>query len=60
MPGSGPEGRISIDDVQTYVRAALAGMSEGGGSRGPAHAAPLPDFTKWGEVVRRSGATADQ
>jgi pyruvate dehydrogenase E2 component (dihydrolipoamide acetyltransferase) len=53
VPGSGTDGRISIDDVQSYVRAALAGMSEGGGSRGPAHAAPLPDFSKWGEVERK-------
>jgi pyruvate dehydrogenase E2 component (dihydrolipoamide acetyltransferase) len=48
VSGSGPGGRISNDDVQAFVRSALAG---GGG---PA-AAPtaLPDFTKWGEVERK-------
>ena len=48
VPGSGPEGRISVEDVQAFVRNALA---TGGGSA----AAPgaLPDFTKWGEVERK-------
>lgn len=46
--GSGPGGRISIEDVQSYVRGAL---SSGGGGGVPA--APLPDFTKWGEVERK-------
>src|SRR5919108_1397759 len=44
VPGSGPEGRISIEDVQAFVRAALAG----GGGAAPAGAVPagaaLPDF----------------
>ncbi len=48
VSGSGPGGRISADDVQGYVRAAL---SSGGGGGVPA--APLPDFTKWGEVERK-------
>jgi len=49
VPGSGPGGRISTDDVQAFVRGALAG----GGA--PATAAPgaLPDFTKWGEIERK-------
>ena len=53
VPGSGPEGRISTEDVQAFVRSALAGVSEGavGGSAAPR--APLPDFTKWGEVDRK-------
>jgi len=46
--GSGPGGRISVEDVQAYVRGAL---SSGGGGGVPA--APLPDFTKWGEVERK-------
>ena len=36
-----------MEDVQSYVRGAL---SSGGGG---APAAPLPDFTKWGEVERK-------
>jgi len=51
VAGSGPEGRISIEDVQIYVKNALSGARTGGGA--PAAAAPLPDFTKWGEVERK-------
>jgi pyruvate dehydrogenase E2 component (dihydrolipoamide acetyltransferase) len=57
VPGSGPQGRISTDDVQAYVRSAMADMTgSGGGTGAPASArgaAKLPDFTKWGEVERK-------
>ena len=46
--GSGPDGRISSEDVQAYVRAALSG-----GAGGAAPAVPLPDFSRWGEVERK-------
>jgi pyruvate dehydrogenase E2 component (dihydrolipoamide acetyltransferase) len=47
VPGSGPAGRISTDDVQAFVREAMAGGS-------PASApSALPDFAKWGEVERK-------
>jgi pyruvate dehydrogenase E2 component (dihydrolipoamide acetyltransferase) len=49
VPGSGPAGRISADDVQAFVRNALSG---GGGAA--AVSAALPDFAKWGEVERKS------
>jgi pyruvate dehydrogenase E2 component (dihydrolipoamide acetyltransferase) len=47
VSGSGPAGRISADDVQAFVRTALAG--------GVPASAPsaLPDFSKWGEVERK-------
>ena len=48
VTGTGTGGRLSADDVQAFVRGALAG---GGGSG--ASAAPLPDFSKWGEVERK-------
>lgn len=48
VSGSGPGGRISVDDVQAYVRSAI---STGGGGGVPA--TPLPDFSKWGEVERK-------
>src|SRR5690606_14872814 len=48
VPGSGPEGRISADDVQAFVRAAMAG----GGAEAAA-APPLPDFTRWGPGERK-------
>jgi pyruvate dehydrogenase E2 component (dihydrolipoamide acetyltransferase) len=45
VQGSGPGGRISEEDVKTFVRARPA--------RGGAEALPLPDLTKWGEVERK-------
>ena len=55
VTGSGEAGRISVDDLQAYVKgvmtsAASVGEAVGGAARpGPA----LPDFTKWGEVERK-------
>jgi pyruvate dehydrogenase E2 component (dihydrolipoamide acetyltransferase) len=46
--GSGPGGRINPEDVQSFVRSALAGA--GGGV---AASVPLPDLSKWGEIERR-------
>jgi pyruvate dehydrogenase E2 component (dihydrolipoamide acetyltransferase) len=53
--GTGPAGRITVDDVQGFVRQALAG---GGGASAPATSPaaaqqPLPDFSKWGDVERK-------
>lgn len=51
VPGSGPGGRISVDDVKSFSRAQSAGLT-----RGPARAAqpPLPDFARFGEVERQA------
>jgi len=51
--GSGPEGRISMDDVKAHVKQA---MQQGpGGSGAPVAGQPkLPDFSKWGEIKRES------
>lgn len=52
VSGSGAGGRISTEDIQNYVKAALSGASSGAAApRGAAVA--LPDFTKWGEVERK-------
>lgn len=50
VPGSGPGGRISVDDVKSFARAQSAGLV-----RGPARAAqpPLPDFARFGDVERQ-------
>jgi pyruvate dehydrogenase E2 component (dihydrolipoamide acetyltransferase) len=48
VQGSGPEGRVSSEDVQAFVRSALSAPQGATGK-----AAPLPDFTKWGEVERK-------
>ncbi|HET7219278.1 MAG TPA: 2-oxo acid dehydrogenase subunit E2 [Vicinamibacterales bacterium] len=50
VTGSGPSGRISYEDVQTFVKSALSG---GGGMGAAAPARALPDFSKWGEVERK-------
>ncbi len=50
MQGSGPGGRISMDDVTAYARRLLAG---GAGRPAAAPAAALPDFSKWGAIERK-------
>ncbi len=50
VAGSGPAGRISADDVQAYVRNAMAG---GGTGAAAGASIQLPDFSRWGEVERR-------
>ena len=55
VPGSGPGGRISAEDVKSYVRGlslAAPPPSPIRGGEGGVVAPPLPDFTKWGQVVR--------
>ena len=52
VTATGPGGRISVDDVQAFVRNVMGG----GGTGAPAGVpggAPLPDFSKWGEVERK-------
>ena len=51
IQGSGPGGRISMDDVTAYARRLLSGA---GVARSPAAAADaLPDFSKWGAIERK-------
>jgi len=50
VPGSGPAGRISQDDVTAFVKKAMTG---GGRGAGPARQAPLPDFSKFGATEVR-------
>ncbi len=45
--GSGPAGRVSIDDVKSHAR-----RMPGGGPRAAVRKA-LPDFRKWGEIERK-------
>jgi pyruvate dehydrogenase E2 component (dihydrolipoamide acetyltransferase) len=49
--GSGPHGRISIDDVKAQAKRLVAGGG-GGGSDAMVAGEALPDFTRWGEVER--------
>jgi pyruvate dehydrogenase E2 component (dihydrolipoamide acetyltransferase) len=50
VSGSGPAERISADDVKAHAKKLIAGS--GSGPRGVA-AAPLPDFSRWGEIERK-------
>ncbi|HXV43553.1 MAG TPA: 2-oxo acid dehydrogenase subunit E2, partial [Anaerolineae bacterium] len=52
VPGSGPDGRISMADVKNYAR--RRNLAEIMAPTGQIAAAPLPDFSKWGEVEREA------
>lgn len=55
VPGSGPAGRISEDDVKAYAKTLLVSMSQGGGFTATHLRQPkLPDFGKWGKIERVS------
>lgn len=65
VPGSGPAGRISVEDVKAYSRTQSAGAQPAptapavaaapSVAAGPVTAAqPLPDFSKWGQVEREA------
>jgi pyruvate dehydrogenase E2 component (dihydrolipoamide acetyltransferase) len=53
--GSGPDGRISQEDVKEHARRILSsvGTTLARGSSEPATSVPLPDFEKWGPIERQ-------
>jgi pyruvate dehydrogenase E2 component (dihydrolipoyllysine-residue acetyltransferase) len=58
VPGSGPGGRISIDDVKEFARRVMNSFGSAGQAAAASGAAalqvrPLPDFSKWGESERK-------
>ena len=60
VQGSGPDGRISEEDVKEHARRILSSLpSLGGGAAASSAAvavrpaAPLPDFSRWGEIERQ-------
>jgi pyruvate dehydrogenase E2 component (dihydrolipoamide acetyltransferase) len=61
VKGSGPKGRITQEDVQAFVKAAMSGgagsaaTASSGGSLGGLNLIPWPkvDFTKFGEIERQ-------
>jgi pyruvate dehydrogenase E2 component (dihydrolipoamide acetyltransferase) len=58
VTGTGPNGRITEEDVKTFARQILSSL--GGGALAPTPAGrpgggpALPDFSKWGEVERKT------
>lgn len=48
VPGTGPDGRISIDDVKAYAKRLIASHAGSNIS-----AEPLPDFSRWGAIDRQ-------
>lgn len=52
VPGSGPGGRIALEDVKRYARD-LHTRTAGQQRRGELLQVTLPDFTKWGPVQRQ-------
>jgi len=57
VQGTGPDGRISEEDVKEHARRILSSLPRGAAtprpSAGVPAATPLPDFTRWGEVERQ-------
>jgi pyruvate dehydrogenase E2 component (dihydrolipoamide acetyltransferase) len=59
VQGTGPGGRISLDDVKEHARRILSSVPSGAAGAGSAAAVAgrsaraLPDFQKWGEVERQ-------
>jgi len=50
VPGSGPGGRISKDDVKKFAKQLITSM--GAGVAAAPLQKPLPDFSKWGGIKR--------
>jgi len=53
VPGTGPGGRISEDDVKAYTKTLLASGTGAAAATHPKQPA-LPDFSKWGKIERVS------
>lgn len=65
VPGSGPGGRVSAEDVKRYARARRPAAAEPAPAAPAPVVVPLPEFSRWGEVERRPMSnvrrlTADQ
>lgn len=51
VSGTGPGGRISVEDVKAHAKNILTSGAIGAGVSAPL--VPLPDFSKWGSVERQ-------
>lgn len=58
IPGSGPAGRISLDDVKAFVKKLNEGRAKlPYSSESPVQQVTLPDFTKFGAIERQQMTT---
>ncbi len=57
VPGSGPGGRITAEDVKQYARGIISGGAAParavGGVPVPGAVRPLPDLSQWGDIERQ-------
>lgn len=53
VTGSGPRGRISIEDVKKYARSARTQKETPSAGLPGLTVPPLPDFSKWGQIERK-------
>ena len=65
VPGSGPGGRVSAEDVKQYARGRKTATPDPAPAAATPVVVPLPEFERWGEVERRPMSnvrrlTADQ
>ena len=51
VAGSGPGGRISVEDIKAHAKRLVTAVAAGGSAA--AAAEPLPDFSRWGEIDRQ-------
>jgi len=54
VPGNGPGGRISEDDVKGFAKSLLATVAAGAATATHTRQPKLPDFSKWGKIERVS------
>ena len=57
VPGTGPGGRISPEDVKTFTKGVMSSLGSGGQlavSTVSGASVALPDFSKWGAVERKA------
>jgi pyruvate dehydrogenase E2 component (dihydrolipoamide acetyltransferase) len=52
VPGTGPNGRISMDDVKAFSKKLHESYSQGGGAGLIIKSESLPDFTKFGAISK--------
>lgn len=54
IKGSGPTGRITMDDVKAHVKQIVSARESTAGATGASLGQPeMPDFSRWGEIDRQ-------